>query len=81
MLALEVLTMSEFETTLPENGQEAIPQKDRLETEVEVVKISRAPSRLLPGYGAIRPYSKPEDFRAVRAAFEQGVAEEVLSKR
>jgi hypothetical protein len=36
-------------------------------------------SQLLRGYGAVLPIHKPEDFRALREAFEESVAEEVVS--
>ncbi len=84
--------MQEFETTLTEKGQVTIPleirrliglhPRDRVRFEVEgdVVKITRATSKLLAGYGAISPKNKPEDFQKVREEFEKGVAEEVTSE-
>jgi len=84
--------MQEYETTVTEKGQVTIPQeirrlmglqprdKVRFEVEGEVVKIKRASSRLLRGYGAVVPRKKPEDFHRLREEFEKGVAEEVTSK-
>ena len=84
--------MQEFETTLTEKGQVTIPQeirrliglrprdKVRFEVEGDVVRISRATSKLLLGFGAVPPRKKPEDFRKAREEFEKGVAEEVVSE-
>lgn len=84
--------MRELETTLTQKGQVTIPlelrraiglkprDKVRFELEGEVVKIRRAPSKILAGYGAVTPRKKPEDFRELRDEFEKGVAEEVLSE-
>jgi antitoxin PrlF len=84
--------MREFETTITEKGQVTIPQeirrliglrprdKVRFEVEGDVVKIRRASSRLLQGYGAVTPRNKPEDFQEVREEFEKGVAKEVVSE-
>ena len=35
--------------------------------------------QLSKGYDAVLPIHKPEDFRALREAFEKGVAEEVVA--
>ncbi len=84
--------MQEYETTVTEKGQVTIPQelrrflglqphdKVRFEVEGGVVKISRAESKLLKGFGAVKPRSRPEDFKKVREEFEKGVAEEVISE-
>lgn len=81
--------MQEFETTVTEKGQVTIPQeirrimglhpKDRVRFAVEgdEVKIRRASSRLLQGYGAVTPHKKPEDFQEIRKTFEEGVAADV----
>ena len=86
------MTMQEFEATLTEKGQVTIPleirrliglqprDKVRFEVEGDVVKIRRASSRLLAGYGAVPPLKKPEDFQKLREEFEKGVAEEVSSE-
>lgn len=84
--------MQEFETSVTEKGQVTIPQeirrimglqprdKVRFEVEGDVVKISRASSKLLQWFGSVRPRNKPEDFQKVREEFEKGVAEEVASE-
>ena len=84
--------MQEYETTMTEKGQVTIPQeirrmmglnprdKVRFEVEGEVVKIRRASSRLLQGYGAVTPKEKPENFQELRENFEKGVAKEVVSE-
>ncbi len=84
--------MQEFETTVTEKGQITIPQeirrimglhpRDRVSFEVEgeAVKIRRASSKLMQGYGAVKAKNKPEDYQALRKAFEEGVAEEVDSE-
>jgi antitoxin PrlF len=84
--------MQEFETTLTEKGQVTIPQgirhllglhpKDRVRfvVEGETVKIVRASSKLLAGFGAVTPLKKPEDYRSLREQFEEGVAEDVVSE-
>jgi antitoxin PrlF len=84
--------MQEFETTVTEKGQVTIPQeirrimglhprdKVRFEVEGDVVKISRASSKLLHWFGSVTPRNKPEDFQKVREEFEKGVAEEVASE-
>ena len=81
--------MREFETTISEKGQVTIPQeirrllglhprdKVRFEVEGEVVKITRASSKLLQGYGAVIPRNKPEDFQELRDEFEKGVAKDI----
>jgi antitoxin PrlF len=84
--------MQEFETTVTGKGQVTIPlgirrimglkphDKVSFEVDGEVVKIRRASSKLLQGYKAVTPQRKPEDFREIRAHFEKGVAEEVVSE-
>ena len=84
--------MREYETTITEKGQVTIPQeirhllglhprdKVRFEVEGDVVKITRASSKLLQGYGAVTPRNKPEDFQELRDEFEKGVAKDVVSE-
>jgi hypothetical protein len=43
-------------------------------------KRKPSPSRLLAGFGAVRPIHKPEDYRLVRSDMEQAMAEEVTNK-
>lgn len=78
--------MQEFEAILTENGQVTIPQgicrllglhpndRVRFVVEGETVRIVRASSKLLAGYGAVTPLNSPEDFRSLREQFEEGVA-------
>ena len=42
-------------------------------------KSRKTRSKLLKGYGDVEAIHKPEDFRIQREAFENGVAEEVIS--
>jgi antitoxin PrlF len=84
--------MQEFETTVTEKGQVTIPQEIRrlmglhprdkvtFEIDGDTVKIRRASSKLLQGYGAVAPKQKPEDFRKLRENFEKGVAEDADSE-
>lgn len=84
--------MQEYETTVTEKGQVTIPQeirrlmglqprdKVRFEVEGEVVRIRRASSKLLQGYGAVTPRKKPENSQELREDFEKGVAQEVVSE-
>ncbi len=84
--------MQEFETTLTEKGQVTIPleirrliglhprDKVRFEVEGDVVKITRATSKLLAGYKAVKSRATIEDDKTIREAFEKGVAEEVVSE-
>lgn len=84
--------MKEFETTMTEKGQVTIPQeirhliglrpRDRVRFEVEgnVVRIRRAESKLLAGFGAVPPRKKPEDYKAVREKVEQSIAEEAATE-
>ena len=84
--------MQEFETSVTEKGQVTIPQeirrimglkprdKVRFEVEGDVVKISRASSKLMQWFGSVTPMNKPEDFQKIRAEFEKEVAREVVSE-
>ena len=84
--------MQEFETTITSKGQVTIPQeirrliglhpkdKVRFEVDGEVVKIMRASSKLLVGYGAVPPRNKPENFQAIREEVERGVATDAVSE-
>jgi antitoxin PrlF len=55
---------------------------DRVEFMVEgdTVRIRPARSRLLDGYGAVTPRSRPEDFRLIRREVEEAIAEEALKR-
>ncbi len=84
--------MQEFETSVTEKGQVTIPQeirrimglqprdKVRFEVDGDVIKISRASSKLLQWFGSVTPRNKPEDFQKIREEFEKGVAEEGASE-
>jgi AbrB family looped-hinge helix DNA binding protein len=89
---MEGITMQEFETTVTEKGQITIPQeirrimglhprdKVRFEIEGEAVKIRRASSKLIQGFGAVTARTKPENYQKLRKEFEEGVAGEVASE-
>jgi AbrB family looped-hinge helix DNA binding protein len=80
------------ESSVSPKGQVTIPQdlrirlglkpKDRVvfELEEDGIKIRPAQSRLLRHFGTVTPNRRPEDLRALRADFEQGVADELLAK-
>lgn len=84
--------MQEFETTLTEKGQVTIPveirriiglqPKDKVSFEVDgdTVRIKRATSKLLAGFGAVQTHPKLENDAKIREEFEKGVAEEVISE-
>jgi len=84
--------MQEFEARLTEKGQVTIPQeirrliglqpRDMVRFEVvgEDIRIRRATSKLLAGFGSVAPKQRPEDFHNIREEFEKGVAEEVVSE-
>ena len=81
--------MRELETTLTQKGQVTVPAEIRsrlglkprdkvvFELEDDVVKIRRAPSKVLKWYGSVTPKQRPEDFRTIRDEFEEAVAQEV----
>src|SRR5579864_6902469 len=92
MLVLGGTRMQEFEARLTEKGQIIIPQEIRrllglhpgdvvhFEVLGEEVRIKRAGSKLLAGFGSVTPKQRPEDFCRIREEFEKGVAEEVVSE-
>lgn len=81
--------MHTYETTMTEKGEITIPpaicELLKLSTGNTVlikvmdgmVYMSKA-SRLLAGFGAMRPYQIPENFQKIRESFENGIAEEVI---
>lgn len=85
-------TLDELETKLTQKGQVTIPAairarlglkpKDvvRFEIEGNEVKLKPATSRLLPGFGAVTPKEKPENWRKVRAEVEEAIADEVAAE-
>jgi AbrB family looped-hinge helix DNA binding protein len=86
------ITMRELEAKLTQKGQVTIPAeirarlglkpKDvvRFEIEGDEVKLKLATSQLLAGFGAVSPRERPEDWRKVRAAVEEAMAEEVAAE-
>jgi AbrB family looped-hinge helix DNA binding protein len=84
--------MRELETRLTQKGQVTIPAeirtrlglkpKDvvRFEIEGDAVKLKPATSQLLEGFGAVPAKEKPEDWRKVRAAVEEAMADEVAAE-
>lgn len=84
--------MRALETSLTQKGQVTIPveirsrlglkPKDKVvfELEGEVVKLRPAVSRVAAGYGAVTPRRQPEDWRKVREAIEEAMAEEVAGE-
>ncbi len=80
--------MKEMETRVTQKGQVTIPAEIRallglkprdvvrFEVEGGEVKLTRADSVLLKGYGAVKPKEKPEDWRKVRSEVEKAIAEE-----
>jgi len=83
--------MRSLQSTLTRKGQVTIPQqiraslglkpRDRVLFELSdgVVTLRPVPSGLLAGYGAVAPLHRPEDFGALREAFEEGVAADVVA--
>ena len=70
--------------TIPQDlrARLGLKPKDKVvfELEDDGIKIRPAGSRLLRHFGSVTPHRRPEDFKALREAFEQGVAEEALAK-
>jgi len=86
----EDMTMKEFESRVGQKGQITLPAEERTRLGIKPrdtvrivptkdgVKIERAQSKLLKGFGAVTPHQRPEDWRAIREAVEEGIAEEVM---
>ncbi|MDQ2783686.1 MAG: AbrB/MazE/SpoVT family DNA-binding domain-containing protein [Chloroflexota bacterium] len=84
--------MKEFESRVGQKGQITLPARERARLGIKPkdtvrivpitdgVKIERAESKLLKGFGAVTPHQRPEDWRAIREAVEEGVAEEVMQE-
>ena len=84
--------MEGLETRLTKKGQVTIPvgirrvlglnprDKVRFEMEDGIVKLRRAPSKILALYGSVEPLERPEDFKKIREEFERAVADEVMSE-
>jgi AbrB family looped-hinge helix DNA binding protein len=79
-----------LETTVTQKGQVTIPvevrramglgprSRVRFELHGDVVVLRPVSSKLLAGYGAVTPETRPEDYARLREEFEQGVADEVV---
>lgn len=69
--------------TLPEEirSRLGVRPRDRVVFEVvnDEVRLRAKGSRLLAGYGAVRPVSKPEDWRSVKDQFEEEMAADAMA--
>ncbi len=84
--------MPEYVTTVTQKGQVTIPGelrkalniKPRDQVAFELVdgevRLRPIQSRLLPGYGSVKPRSRPEDFKRIRQEKEEEIAEEVMKE-
>ena len=84
--------MTEYVTTVTQKGQVTIPgelrkalkikPRDRVAFELVDGEVRLRPmeSRLLAGYGAVKPPSKPIDFKKLRQEIEEEMAEEVMKE-
>ncbi|MBI4295046.1 MAG: AbrB/MazE/SpoVT family DNA-binding domain-containing protein [Chloroflexi bacterium] len=82
----------EYITTLTKKGQVTIPgelrraldlkPKDKIAFELAHGEVHLKPvrSRLLAGYGAVKPRAKPEDYSRMRQEVEEEWAEEVAKE-
>lgn len=82
-----------LETSITQKGQVTIPVEIRsrlglkprdkvvFELEDDAVRLRPAASKVRRHFGAAAPLQQPEDFRALRTLFEEGVAEEVLAEQ
>ncbi len=79
-------------TTVTQKGQVTIPgpirkamkikPKDRMVFEIVNGEVRMKPmkTRLLEGYGSVKPPSKPIDFKNLRHEIEEEIAEEVMNE-
>lgn len=86
---VEGMTVKEFASRVGQKGQITLPAEIRQRLGIKPkdtvrivptedgVKIERADSKLLAGFGAVAPRRRPEDWRAIREEVEEGIAEEV----
>ncbi|MGH2615423.1 MAG: AbrB/MazE/SpoVT family DNA-binding domain-containing protein [Thermomicrobiales bacterium] len=84
--------MNSLESTMTQKGQVTIPAairvrlglkpRDRVRFEIagDVVTIKPAESRLLAGFGAVRPRNRPEDWQAIEEEFERLVAADAAAE-
>ena len=85
--------MAEYVTTVTQKGQVTIPSELRRALEIKPkdrvafelvdgeVRLRPVKSRLLAGFGAIKPMRRPEDFQKMRQEVEEEIAEEADKKR
>ncbi len=84
--------MVHYSTTVTSKGQVTIPgqlrralnikPKDRVAFELVDGEVRLRPikSRLLAGFGAVKPPSKPIDFKKLQREIEEEIAEEVMKE-
>ncbi len=84
--------MAEYVTTVTQKGQVTIPgelrkalrikPRDRVAFELVdgEVRLRPVSSPVLASYGAVKPRSRPEDFRRIRREMEEEVAQEVSAE-
>ncbi len=84
--------MAQQVTTVTQKGQVTIPvhirkalkikPKDKLVFEMVdgEVRVRPMKSRLLAGFGSVKPPSKPIDFKELRREIEEEIAEEVMKE-
>ncbi|MCA1667169.1 MAG: AbrB/MazE/SpoVT family DNA-binding domain-containing protein [Thermomicrobia bacterium] len=84
--------MKEFASRVGQKGQITLPAEERARLGIKAkdtvrivpvadgVRIERAESKLLKGFGAVTPHHRPEDWKAIRGAVEEGIAEEVVKE-
>jgi len=82
----------EYVTTVTQKGQVTIPApirkglkikpKDRVAFDIVdgEIRLRPAKSPVEASYRAVKPLTRPEDFRRLRRDFEEGVAEEVAQE-
>ena len=84
--------MDKYVTTVTQKGQVTIPGELRKALKIKPrdkvsfelvdgeVRLRPALSPVEASYGAVRPKSRPEDFRKIRREVEEEVAEEVTEE-
>ncbi|MBM3933318.1 MAG: AbrB/MazE/SpoVT family DNA-binding domain-containing protein [SAR202 cluster bacterium] len=82
--------MKEMKTRITQKGQVTIPAEIRsrlglkprdtvrFTMEGDIVTLAAAKSRLLEGFGAVKPHKRPEDWRKIREETERAIAEDVI---
>jgi len=84
--------MAEYVSSVTQKGQVTIPAHIRRVLRIKAkdmvsftlvdgeVRLRPIQSRLLAGYGAVKPPTKPIDFKELRREIEEEVADEVLKE-